>query len=153
MLKENPLADPAPANARATGTRARFAAAQGRWADAAALFALPVIPVHAVLTAEPFIKAVDKLRKKNPKAKVLITSAGGKTLTNAYAKALTKHKDVIILCGRYEGIDERFIDNFHEHFCYFFCCFWLQNLNRLWNFDLGRNTCSIFYFGNNMRTD
>ena len=60
-----------------------------------------------VLTAEPFIKAVDKIKKKNPKAKVLITSAGGKELTNAYAKSLLKHKDVIILCGRYEGIDAR----------------------------------------------
>ncbi len=60
-----------------------------------------------VLAAEPFIKAVDKIKKKNPKGKVLITSAGGKELTNAYAKALTKHKDVIILCGRYEGIDAR----------------------------------------------
>ena len=60
-----------------------------------------------VLQAEPFIKAVDKIKKKNPKAKVLITSAGGKELTNAYAKALLKHKDVIILCGRYEGIDAR----------------------------------------------
>lgn len=60
-----------------------------------------------VLTAEPFIKAVDKIKKKHPKAKVLITSAGGKELTNAYAKSLLKHKDVIILCGRYEGIDAR----------------------------------------------
>lgn len=39
--------------------------------------------------------------------KVLITSAGGKPLTNAYAKALLKNKDVIIVCGRYEGIDVR----------------------------------------------
>lgn len=60
-----------------------------------------------VLQAEPFILAVDKIKKRNPKAKVLITAAGGKALTNAYAKALTKHKDVIILCGRYEGIDAR----------------------------------------------
>ena len=60
-----------------------------------------------VLQAEPFIKAVDKIKKKNPKVKVLITSAGGQELTNAYAKALLKHKDVIILCGRYEGIDSR----------------------------------------------
>jgi tRNA (guanine37-N1)-methyltransferase len=60
-----------------------------------------------VLQAEPFLKAVEKLKKKNPKAKVLITSAGGKELTNAYAKTLTKHKDIIILCGRYEGIDAR----------------------------------------------
>lgn len=58
-----------------------------------------------VLRAEPVITAVQKLKK--PKAKVLITSAGGKPLTNAYAKALLKHKDVIIVCGRYEGIDAR----------------------------------------------
>ena len=66
-----------------------------------------------VLQAEPFLRAVEKiqtrLRKRSGgrRAKVLITSAGGKPLTNAYAKALTKHKDVVILCGRYEGIDAR----------------------------------------------
>jgi tRNA (guanine37-N1)-methyltransferase len=59
-----------------------------------------------VLQAEPFIKAVDKIRK-GKKIKVLITSAGGKEFTNAYAKKLAKEKEVIILCGRYEGIDAR----------------------------------------------
>lgn len=59
-----------------------------------------------VLQAEPFIKAVDKIRK-GKKIKVLITSAGGKELTNPYAKKLSKEKEVIILCGRYEGIDAR----------------------------------------------
>lgn len=67
-----------------------------------------------VLRAEPVIKAVEKIKttiyrrvKKNPK--ILVTSAGGKPLTNTYAKALTKHKDVVIVCGRYEGIDARAI--------------------------------------------
>lgn len=59
-----------------------------------------------VIQAEPVIKAVQKI-SKGKKAKVLITAAGGKPLTNAYAKALAKHKDVIIVCGRYEGIDAR----------------------------------------------
>ncbi len=59
-----------------------------------------------VLRAEPVVKAVQKI-VKNKKAKVLITAAGGKPLTNAYAKALTKYKDVVIVCGRYEGIDAR----------------------------------------------
>lgn len=59
-----------------------------------------------VLQAEPFIKAAQKIAK-NKKVKVLITSAGGKELTNAYAKKLSKEKEVIILCGRYEGIDAR----------------------------------------------
>lgn len=65
-----------------------------------------------VLRAEPAIKAVQKisrtvLNKKGKAPKVLITSAGGKPLTQAYAKALAKHKDVVIVCGRYEGIDAR----------------------------------------------
>lgn len=67
-----------------------------------------------VLRAEPVIKAVEKIKttiyrrvKKSPK--VLVTSAGGKPLTNAYAKSLLKHKDVVIVCGRYEGIDARAI--------------------------------------------
>jgi tRNA (guanine37-N1)-methyltransferase len=60
-----------------------------------------------VLRAEPVIKAVEKIRKGKAKVKVLVTSAGGKPLTNAYAKALLKNKDVVIVCGRYEGIDAR----------------------------------------------
>lgn len=60
-----------------------------------------------VVQAEPVIKAVEKIKKNRPKAKVLITAAGGKPLTNAYAKTLTKYKDVVIVCGRYEGIDAR----------------------------------------------
>lgn len=76
-----------------------------------------------VLQAEPFIRAVESIQKKikpakkkdkgaliyqGTKTKVLITAAGGKPLTNAYAKNLSKkYSDVIILCGRYEGIDAR----------------------------------------------
>ncbi len=70
-----------------------------------------------VLQAEPFIRAVEAVRKKSKQStiygtlkrgpRVLITSAGGKPLTNVYAKKLAKEKEVIILCGRYEGIDAR----------------------------------------------
>lgn len=60
-----------------------------------------------VLQAEPFVRAVEKIKKTRPKAKVLITAAGGKELTNSYAKKLAKFDDVVIMCGRYEGIDAR----------------------------------------------
>src|SRR6266481_2429215 len=62
-----------------------------------------------VLQAEPFIRAAEAIQKKakGKKVKVLITAAGGKPLTNAYAKKLSKEKEVVILCGRYEGIDAR----------------------------------------------
>lgn len=59
-----------------------------------------------VLRAEPVIKAVQKITGKK-KMKVLVTSAAGKPLTNAYAKKLLKEKNVVIICGRYEGIDVR----------------------------------------------
>lgn len=62
-----------------------------------------------VLRAEPVIRAVEKIKKGKKKVKVLVTSAAGKPLTNAYAKALTRNKDVVIVCGRYEGIDTRAI--------------------------------------------
>jgi tRNA (guanine37-N1)-methyltransferase len=69
-----------------------------------------------VLRAEPVIKAVEAIAKKTTiyrrakkTPKVLVTSAGGKPLTNAYAKKLSKEKDIIIVCGRYEGIDARAI--------------------------------------------
>ncbi len=63
-----------------------------------------------VLRAEPAIRAADKIIRKagqGSKTKVIITAAGGKPLTNAYAKKLSKYKNVIIVCGRYEGIDAR----------------------------------------------
>jgi tRNA (guanine37-N1)-methyltransferase len=61
-----------------------------------------------VLRAEPVITAVQKIsRTVLGKPKVIITAVGGTPLTNAYAKKLLKHKQVIIVCGRYEGIDAR----------------------------------------------
>ena len=66
-----------------------------------------------VIRAEPIIKAVQQITKnKSQKTKVLVTAAGGKPFTNAYAKKLSKLKDVIIVCGRYEGIDARAIKAF-----------------------------------------
>lgn len=68
-----------------------------------------------VLRAEPIIKAVQKIKSKggliyqSKKTKVLVTSVAGKPLTNAYAKKLMTYDDVVIICGRYEGLDVRAI--------------------------------------------
>ncbi len=67
-----------------------------------------------VLQAEPVVGAVESICKKiqpavgeKPKLKILLASAGGKPLTNTYARSLAKQDEVIIVCGRYEGIDAR----------------------------------------------
>lgn len=69
-----------------------------------------------VLLAAPLLRAVEKARgkinsKKNEgkKWKIFIFSPGGKNFTNTLAKGLVekKYTDVILICGRYEGIDAR----------------------------------------------
>lgn len=60
-----------------------------------------------VMIADPIIRAWEKASKGN-KAKTILTSVAGKKLTTDYAKnAAKKYKDIIVICGRYEGIDAR----------------------------------------------
>jgi len=59
-----------------------------------------------VMKVEPFDCAV-KAIQKGKKARVIVTSASGKTFTQADAKRLAKYDQLIFLCGRYEGIDAR----------------------------------------------
>jgi tRNA (guanine37-N1)-methyltransferase len=44
--------------------------------------------------------------------RVILTSASGVTYTQAKAKELTKIDHLIIICGHYEGVDQRFIDKY-----------------------------------------
>lgn len=62
-----------------------------------------------VMQLEPILKAIQsiKLRKKE-KRKVILFSAAGKQFNNASAAKLAKnYSELILICGRYEGIDER----------------------------------------------
>lgn len=61
-----------------------------------------------VMYALPILKAVEKIKKTKPKAKVILFSAQGKQFTNVMARSLSKkHKDIILIAGHYEGIDAR----------------------------------------------
>lgn len=62
-----------------------------------------------VMTALPVVKAVKKAlaRRKDKKTAVVWFLPGGKEFTNKEADALGKYDDVVLICGRYEGIDER----------------------------------------------
>jgi tRNA (guanine37-N1)-methyltransferase len=59
-----------------------------------------------VFTPQPLFDAIAKIKGRR-KAHVIYMDPGGKTFTQAHAKQLTKHKNLIIICGHYEGIDER----------------------------------------------
>lgn len=59
-----------------------------------------------VLMVEPIMKAVKKI-KKGKKSRVILLSAKGKTFTQSQAKRLSRYNQLIFICGRYEGVDER----------------------------------------------
>ncbi|MDO8728452.1 MAG: tRNA (guanosine(37)-N1)-methyltransferase TrmD [bacterium] len=62
-----------------------------------------------VIQAEPVVKAIAvAVTKARGKHKIIFLSPSGKQFTNSYAaKVAKKYKNVIIVCGRYEGIDAR----------------------------------------------
>lgn len=63
-----------------------------------------------VMKAEPFLRAVDAIRRAVPApGPVLLTSPQGRRFTQARARALAAAPQLTILCGRYEGVDERVV--------------------------------------------
>ena len=66
-----------------------------------------------VLKPEPLFAAVESLRAEGAAGRVILLSAQGRLFTQAEAARLaglaeaTKEARIILLCGRYEGVDER----------------------------------------------
>lgn len=69
--------------------------------------------VGMVMKVEPIYKALKAL-STNKKCRTLLMSAKGKTFTQADAKRLSKYKQIVIICPRYEGVDERVMDYVDE---------------------------------------
>ncbi len=62
-----------------------------------------------VMMIEPISKAIKKIRKPK-KSCVILLSASGKQFTQKDARRLTKYDQLVFICGRYEGVDERVAD-------------------------------------------
>ncbi|MEI6169532.1 MAG: tRNA (guanosine(37)-N1)-methyltransferase TrmD [Candidatus Saccharibacteria bacterium] len=63
-----------------------------------------------VLKPEPVYEAVDALKSKMANAKVIMTTPRGVAFNQTSAKKLSKLDNIIILCGHYEGFDERIME-------------------------------------------
>jgi len=63
-----------------------------------------------VLKVEPIFKAVKQI-KKSKKAKVILFTPRGKKFDQKLAYKLSKLDQIIFICGRYEGVDERVAKN------------------------------------------
>ena len=62
-----------------------------------------------VMKPEPFYAAIDALRVPGTPSRLLLTSPQGRPFTQRVAEELTRESHLIILCGRYEGVDERVV--------------------------------------------
>jgi len=59
-----------------------------------------------VIKPQPLFDAVDDLKAKS--SRIILMTPQGRTLDQAIARRLSKYKHIIMICGHYEGIDERF---------------------------------------------
>lgn len=61
-----------------------------------------------IFKVEPIFKAIKDLKKKKTKkCRIILFSAKGKKLTQRRVKQLSKYDQLILICPRYEGVDER----------------------------------------------
>ena len=64
-----------------------------------------------VMMAEPVFRAVEQIRGAKDEGrkatKTILLCPQGKTLNQKLASKLSKYRHLILICGRYEGVDER----------------------------------------------
>lgn len=60
-----------------------------------------------VMQAPPVVAAIESAKARTPEALVVSMSPQGETLTQAWLGRMAEQPALILLCGRYEGLDER----------------------------------------------
>lgn len=64
-----------------------------------------------VMMCDPLFKCIESVL--TDKSKIFYMSPRGKTFTQSIARELSSYEHLILLCGHYEGIDQRVIDYFN----------------------------------------
>lgn len=74
-----------------------------------------------VMNIEPVFKAIESLKMKThsqeKKSRIVLLSASGKKLTQKKLEEYSKLDSMILICGRYEGVDERVLEFIDEEIC------------------------------------
>ena len=63
-----------------------------------------------VMMCEPLFKAIESVKKRN--SKIFFMSPRGAVFNQETAREMSELKHIILICGHYEGIDQRVIDYF-----------------------------------------
>jgi tRNA (guanine37-N1)-methyltransferase len=67
-----------------------------------------------VMKPEPVVAAIREARARDADTRVVLLSPGGEAFTQAKARAYASLSGITLLCGRYEGIDERVVSHVDE---------------------------------------
>jgi tRNA (guanine37-N1)-methyltransferase len=65
-----------------------------------------------LMLPEPLGMALDSVGALDPAKRVVYLTPSGKLLSQAESERLSREKELILVCGRYEGIDQRIIDRY-----------------------------------------
>lgn len=68
-----------------------------------------------VMKAEPLFEAITKAKEALPKAKVILMTPRGAVFNQQGAASIAGEEEIIFVCGRYEGVDERVIELLVDH--------------------------------------
>ncbi|MBW2039853.1 MAG: tRNA (guanosine(37)-N1)-methyltransferase TrmD [Deltaproteobacteria bacterium] len=60
-----------------------------------------------IMKPEPIIRAVEAIRPEDPGARVILMTPQGIPLKQEVVKRLAQLSHLVLICGRYEGVDER----------------------------------------------
>ncbi len=63
-----------------------------------------------ILMPDPISKALESIGAKGKR--VIFATPSGKPLTEKYAEELSKEEELVFICGHYEGLDQRVIDEY-----------------------------------------
>jgi len=63
-----------------------------------------------VMKPEPLAAAIRAAMKLAPTARRVLLTPQGRVFNQDMARALSAHEGLILICGRYEGMDERIVD-------------------------------------------
>ena len=66
--------------------------------------------VGLVMNVEPIVRAIEAVRENRPGARVILLSPGGQSFDQKMAWELSEEENLILVCGRYEGVDERVLN-------------------------------------------
>ncbi len=63
-----------------------------------------------LMMCQPLFDSVEFVKQKHPETKIIYLSPKGRILDNKLAREMSGYDSLTFVCGHYEGVDQRFID-------------------------------------------